>query len=156
MALGTCGYNRILYFVRSISNPILRSEQWIMTRWNNKQLPVINSISYDETNKQLDVLASLEGDGNWFDSVSLREFYLSDKNTGTRMSPTGVIKSRISGNYTIAYDLSRQSEGKYNVEVNIRDFFQNQTNKTFGEIALDNTPPTVAITFDGKPVKTIR
>ncbi|MCV5830336.1 Ig-like domain-containing protein, partial [Escherichia coli] len=110
-------------------------------------------ISYDETNKQLDVLASLEGDGNWFDSVSLREFYLSDKNTGTRMSPTGVIKSRISGNYTIAYDLSRQSEGKYNVEVNIRDFFQNQTNKTFGEIALDNTPPTVAITFDGKPVK---
>ncbi len=124
-----------------------------MTRWNNKQLPVINSISYDETNKQLDVLASLEGDGNWFDSVSLREFYLSDKNTGTRMSPTGVIKSRISGNYTIAYDLSRQSEGKYNVEVNIRDFFQNQTNKTFGEIALDNTPPTVAITFDGKPVK---
>lgn len=91
-----------------------------MTRWNNKQLPVINSISYDETNKQLDVLASLEGDGNWFDSVSLREFYLSDKNTGTRMSPTGVIKSRISGNYTIAYDLSRQSEGKYNVEVNIR------------------------------------
>ncbi|HHO3364791.1 TPA: Ig-like domain-containing protein [Escherichia coli] len=50
------------------------------------------------------------------------------------MSPTGVIKSRISGNYTIAYDLSRQSEGKYNVEVNIRDFFQNQTNKTFGEI----------------------
>ncbi len=55
------------------------------------------------------------------------------------MSPTGVIKSRISGNYTIAYDLSRQSEGKYNVEVNIRDFFQNQTNKTFGEIALDNT-----------------
>ncbi|MGR2311360.1 Ig-like domain-containing protein, partial [Salmonella enterica] len=100
MALGTQGYNRILYFVRSISNPILRSEQWIMTRWNNKQLPVINSISYDETNKQLDVLASLEGDGNWFDSVSLREFYLSDKNTGTRMSPTGVIKSRISGNYT--------------------------------------------------------
>ncbi|EFC4473983.1 DUF4165 domain-containing protein [Escherichia coli] len=153
MALGTQGYNRILYFVRSISNPILRSEQWIMTRWNNKQLPVINSISYDETNKQLDVLASLEGDGNWFDSVSLREFYLSDKNTGTRMSPTGVIKSRISGNYTIAYDLSRQSEGKYNVEVNIRDFFQNQTNKTFGEIALDNIPPTVAITFDGKPVK---
>ncbi|RRD46546.1 hypothetical protein EIA08_34530, partial [Escherichia coli] len=70
MALGTQGYNRILYFVRSISNPILRSEQWIMTRWNNKQLPVINSISYDETNKQLDVLASLEGDGNWFDSVS--------------------------------------------------------------------------------------
>ncbi len=60
------------------------------------------------------------------------------------MSPTGVIKSRISGNYTIAYDLSRQSEGKYNVEVNIRDFFQNQTNKTFERIALDNTPPTVA------------
>lgn len=91
MALGTRGLQWILYFVRSISNPILRSEQWIMTRWNNKQLPVINSISYDETNKQLDVLASLEGDGNWFDSVSLREFYLSDKNTGTRMSPTGVI-----------------------------------------------------------------
>ncbi|MGV7963849.1 Ig-like domain-containing protein [Photorhabdus tasmaniensis] len=152
MAPGILGYNRILYYVRSVSNPILRTKQWIMTRWNNKQLPVISSISYDETNKQLTVLASLEGDGNWFDSVSLREFYLTDKNTGKRMTPVGSIKSRTSGNYTLVYDLSSQAEGKYNVVVNVIDFFRNQTDKTYGEIALDNTVPTVAISFDGKPI----
>jgi hypothetical protein len=37
--------------------------------------------------------------------------------------------------------------------VNIQDRFGNQTNKTYGVIALDATPPTVAITFEGKPVK---
>ena len=50
MAPGTMGFNRTLYYVRSVSNPILRSDQWITTRWNNKQLPVIGSMTYDETN----------------------------------------------------------------------------------------------------------
>jgi hypothetical protein len=152
MAPGTMGFNRILYFVRSVSNPILRSEQWIMTRWNNMQVPVIGSMTYDTVNKKLTVLASLEGDGNWFDSVSLREFYLTDKNTGKRMTPVGSVASRTSGNYTLVYDLSKQAEGKYNVVVNVIDFFKNQTDKSYGEIALDNTPPTAAFSFDGKPI----
>ncbi|EIR0277885.1 DUF4165 domain-containing protein [Salmonella enterica] len=152
MAPGTMGFNRILYYVRSVTNPILRSEQWIMTRWNNKQLPVIGSMTYDATNKQLTVLTSLEGDGSWFDAVSLREFYLTDKNTGMQMTPVGSIKSRVSGNYTLVYNLSKQAEGKYNVVVNVLDFFKNQTDKAYGEIALDNTPPTAAFSFDGKPI----
>ena len=152
MALGTMGYNRVLYYVRSASNPILRSEQWIMTRWNNKQVPVIGSVTFDPATKLLTVLASLDGDGNWFDAVSLREFYLTDKITGKRMNPVGKIKSRVSGNYTLVYDLSGQPEGIYHVVVNIIDFFHNQTDKAYGEIALDNTPPTVSFSFEGKPI----
>ena len=152
MAAGSMGFNRILYYVRSVSNPILRSEQWIMTRWNNQQVPVIKSVTYGEADKKMTVTASIEGDGNWFDSVALKEFFLTDLNTGSRMTPTGVVTSRSSGNYSIQYDLSGQAQGNYNVQVNIRDFFKNQTNKNYGQIVLDTTPPGVEISFDGKPV----
>ncbi len=153
MAVGTQGYNRTLYYVRSVANPILRSEQWVMTRWNNQIVPEIGEITYSPTSKILTVEAHLNRDNDWFDGFRLLGFYLTDKNSKQRMTPVGVEKSRNAGNYTIEYDLSRQSEGQYNVEVNIQDRFGNQTNKTYGVIALDATPPTVAITFEGKPVK---
>lgn len=152
MATGTMGFLRPLYIVRSVSQPILRSEQFIMTRWNNQQKPVIGKVTYNEKDNELTALASLEGDGNWFDSVSMREFFLINKSTGARMTPTGTITSRFAGNYTVLYKLASQAEGRYDVEVNIRDFFQNLTAKTYGTIVIDRTPPQVAISFDGKPI----
>jgi len=152
MALGTQGYNRTLYYVRSVSNTILRSEQWIMTRWNNKTMPEIGAIAYNPATKKMTVQAHLEQDNDWFDGFRLLGFYLTDKLTNQRMTPVGTVLSRDAGNYTIEYDFSRQAEGRYNVEVNIQDRFLNQTNKTYGDIALDATPPTVAISFEGKPL----
>lgn len=152
LALGTSGWVRTLYYVKSASEAALRSENWIVTSWNDEAKPAVNSVTLDNTTNILTVLAFVPGDGDWLNWKALRTYYLTDENTGKKLSPVGTLTARVNGNNTITFPMSTQAEGSYKITANVTDYYQNIASKSFGDVIIDRTPPKAVITYEDKPL----
>lgn len=57
-----------------------------------------------------------------------------------------------SGNYTYEFNMKEVPEGSYNVVINAQDTFNNTGNLPYQTVVVDNTAPSVSISYEGKPI----
>ncbi len=94
-------------------------------------------------------------DGSYFDHVYVNRVWLSDKNrNNAEISVTGKQTGRnmASGNYTYEFNMKEVPEGSYNVVINAQDTFNNTGNLPYQTVVVDNTAPSVSISYEGKPI----
>ncbi|MCJ6115963.1 Ig-like domain-containing protein (plasmid) [Klebsiella pneumoniae] len=56
--------------------------------------------------------------------------------------------------YTYAFDLSGIPEGSYNLAFSATDTFNNTSQLPFQSLVVDNTPPSISFSYEGKPLLT--
>ncbi|MBF9263178.1 hypothetical protein I0P11_19205, partial [Acinetobacter baumannii] len=71
------------------------------------------------------------------------EISVTGKQTGRNMA---------SGNYTYEFNMKEVPEGSYNVVINAQDTFNNTGNLPYQTVVVDNTAPSVSISYEGKPI----
>ncbi|TRQ05905.1 hypothetical protein DNP73_23860, partial [Salmonella enterica subsp. enterica serovar Panama] len=81
--------------------------------------------------------------------------WLSDKSRNNAdINVTGTLTGRntATGNYTYEFNLKLIPEGSYNVQLNAQDSFNNTGSLDYKTVTVDNTPPSISISYETKPI----
>ncbi|MGV7963855.1 Ig-like domain-containing protein [Photorhabdus tasmaniensis] len=151
---GTSGYLHSGYEVRSTTESTFFMPLWENVAWHTLG-PSITGYDYDDATNVLQVYVNQPGDGSYFDRVNLNKVWLSDKSSNNaEISVTGKQTGRntASGNYTYEFNMKQVPEGSYNVQINARDSFNNTGSLAYKTVTIDNTPPTINISYESKPI----
>ncbi|HHQ5957230.1 TPA: Ig-like domain-containing protein [Enterobacter hormaechei subsp. hoffmannii] len=151
---GTTGYLHSGYEVRSTTEATFFAPIWENIAWHTLG-PSVTGFDYIETTNILQVYVNQPGDGSYFDHVYVNRVWLSDKNrNNAEISVTGKQTGRnmASGNYTYEFNMKEVPEGSYNVVINAQDTFNNTGNLPYQTVVVDNTAPSVSISYEGKPI----
>ncbi|CGE34606.1 Protein of uncharacterised function (DUF3607) [Salmonella enterica subsp. enterica serovar Typhi] len=117
--------------------------------------PSVTGYDYNDTTNILQVYINQPGDGSYFDTVKLSRVWLSDKSRNNAdINVTGTLTGRntATGNYTYEFNLKLIPEGSYNVQLNAQDSFNNTGSLDYKTVTVDNTPPSISISYETKPI----
>ena len=151
---GTTGYLHSGYEVRSTTESTFFMPIWENVVWHTLG-PSVTGYDYNDTTNILQVYINQPGDGSYFDTVKLSRVWLSDKSRNNAdINVTGTLTGRntATGNYTYEFNLKLIPEGSYNVQLNAQDSFNNTGSLDYKTVTVDNTPPSISISYETKPI----
>lgn len=147
------GYLAHYFIVRNPDKTLSSNQFEIRSIWNTDLIPKITGYDYKEENKSVLVYVSQPGNGSWRDVLMLSKVEILDTIsnavllTGTKVAMSGE-------EYTYAFDLSGIPEGSYNLAFSATDTFNNTSQLPFQSLVVDNTPPSISFSYEGKPLLT--
>ena len=154
LTIGTSGYLHNGYEVRSTTEATFFMPQWENVVWHTLG-PSVTGYDYNNATNLLKVYVNEPGDGSYFDHVNLSQVWLSDKARNNAVIPvngkqTG--RNAASGNYAFEFNMKDIPEGSYDVQINAKDTFDNTGSRAYKTVVIDNTPPSVNISYENKPI----
>lgn len=145
------GYMAHYFLVRSPDKKLSSDQFEMRSIWNTDLIPKITGFDYREANKSILVYVTQPGNGSWRETLRLASVDLINTISGSPVLSGS--KVAMSGDdYTYSFDLSKLSEGKYDLAFSAKDTFNNETQLPFQSIVVDKTPPTLSIAYDGFPL----
>ncbi|HBS6424766.1 TPA: Ig-like domain repeat protein [Klebsiella pneumoniae] len=145
------GYIAHYFIVRNQDKTLTSNQFEIRSIWNTDLIPKITGYDYKEENKSVLVYVTQPGNGNWRDVLMLSKLEILDTISNTVLL-TGT-KAAMSGeDYTYAFDLSAIPEGKYDLTFRATDTFNNSSQLPFRSLIIDNSPPSISFSYEGKPL----
>ncbi|EHS0389559.1 DUF4165 domain-containing protein [Salmonella enterica] len=151
---GTSGYIHTGYEVRSTTESTFFMPLWENIAWHTLG-PTVTGYNYNDATNILQVYVNEPGDGWYFDAVKLSRVWLSDKsrnNADINVTGRQTGRNTATGNYTYEFNLKQIPEGSYNVQLNAQDSFSNTGNLDYKTVTVDNTPPSISISYESKPI----
>lgn len=151
---GTNGYLHSGFEVRSTTESTFFMPNWENVVWHT-QGPSVTGFDYNDVTNILKVYINQPGDGNYGNRVYVNRVWLSDKsrnNAEINLKGQQTAHNTVTGFYTYEFDLKQIQEGSYDVQINAIDTLNNTGSLDYKVVTIDNTAPTVTISYDSKPI----